>query len=71
MIVQIARGYRAIVRYSEADVSYIADIPQLPGCSALGDTEVLAIEAIEEACAAWIASAIANGIPVPPPTGAA
>ena len=59
--------YRIVVRYSEEDEGYIAVVPELRGCSAWGETEQKAFEAIQEAASAWLESAKANGIVIPVP----
>ena len=59
--------YRIVLRYSEEDEGYIAVVPELRGCSAWGETEQKAIEAVEEAASAWLETAKANGIEIPVP----
>jgi predicted RNase H-like HicB family nuclease len=54
--------------YSEEDESYVADIPDLSYCSALGDTPEEALREVLIAKSAWLeAAAIANK-PIPIPT---
>ncbi len=59
--------YRIVVRYSKEDEGYIAAVPELRGCSAWGESEAEAIEAVKEAAAAWLEAAKANKIPIPTP----
>jgi antitoxin HicB len=59
--------YRILVRYSEEDQGYIAEVPELKGCSAWGESEVEAFESVTKAASAWIESAHANGIEIPTP----
>lgn len=59
--------YHINIFYSEADGGYIADIPDLNGCSAFGQTPALALEEVQRAKEAWINSAKEANIPVPPP----
>lgn len=56
------------VFYSEEDGGYIADIPDLPHCSAFGETPEQALIEVLKAKAAWIEAAQAEGKPIPPPT---
>ena len=53
--------------YSDEDAGYIADIPDLPGCSAFGQTPEEALHELQIAKAAWIEAALENGIQVPAP----
>lgn len=59
--------YHINVFYSEEDEAYVADIPDLDACSALGDTPEEALREALRAKEAWLASAKANGRPIPPP----
>lgn len=60
-------GYHINVFYSEEDGGYIADIPDLPGCSAFGITPEEAVSEVMEAQRAWIETAQAIGRPIPAP----
>ena len=42
-------------------------VPDLPGCFSAGDTLDEAVDAAKEAAAAWIDTALDQGMPVPPP----
>jgi len=59
--------YHINIFYSAEDEGYIADIPDLRGCSAWGATPAEALEELESAKAAWIAAAQASGKPIPAP----
>ena len=59
--------YRIVVRYSEEDEGYIAVVPELRGCSAWGETEQKALEAVKEAASVWLETAKANNIEIPVP----
>lgn len=61
------KDYHINVFYSEADEGYIADIPDLKFCSAIGATPVAAVREVELAKAAWIEAARAAGKPTPEP----
>jgi predicted RNase H-like HicB family nuclease len=59
--------YHINIFYSEPDKGYIADIPDLPSCSAFGVTAVEALAELEIAKRAWINAAQAEGKPIPEP----
>jgi len=59
--------YHINIFYSEEDGGYIADIPDLPSCSAFGATAEEALAEVERAKAAWLEAARAEGTPIPPP----
>jgi len=59
--------YHINVFYSQEDGGYIADVPDLPHCSAFGDTPEQALAEVLKAKTAWIEAAKAEGRPVPPP----
>lgn len=61
------KDYHINIFYSEEDGGYIADIPDLEGCSAFGNTPEEALKQVEIAKAAWLEAARAEGKPVPPP----
>ena len=55
--------------YSEEDNGYIAIIPELPGCSAFGETDEKALEEIKIAMELWLETAKKEGIKIPRPHG--
>ena len=55
--------------YSEEDNGYIAIIPELPGCSAFGETDEKALEEIRIAMELWLETAKKEGIKIPRPHG--
>ncbi len=56
-------------RWDEDEESYwVAEIPDLPGCVADGDTPDEAVESLEEAKRLWIEARLENGHSVPEPT---
>lgn len=59
--------YRIVLRYGEEDEGYIAVVPELRGCSAWGETEQKALEAVREAASVWLETAKANNIEIPVP----
>jgi predicted RNase H-like HicB family nuclease len=59
--------YHINIFYSEADEGYIADIPDLGGCTAFGKTPAIALEEVQKVKEAWIVVAQEANIPIPPP----
>lgn len=59
--------YATEIFWSEEDEGYIAIAPDLPGCSAFGETMAEAATEIEGAISAWVEAAQAAGNPVPHP----
>lgn len=55
------------VFHSEEDGGYIAEVPDLPGCSAFGPTPEQAVAEVVVAKQAWIDAAAAEGRPIPKP----
>ena len=62
------RDYHINIFYSEEDGGYIADIPDLPHCSAFGENPKEALAGVLKAKAAWMKAAKAEGKPIPPPS---
>ncbi len=58
------RDYHINIFYSEEDEGYIADIPDLPGCSAFGETPFAALQEVQIAKSAWLEAAREEGIAV-------
>ncbi|AGK61369.1 hypothetical protein Asulf_01378 [Archaeoglobus sulfaticallidus PM70-1] len=61
--------YTIEIFYSEEDEGYIAVVPELPGCSAFGDTEEEALKEIKTAIELWIETAKKEGREIPKPMG--
>jgi predicted RNase H-like HicB family nuclease len=61
--------YEIILYWDKTDNIYIAEVPELPGCMAHGETEETALSNVKEAILLWIETAIANDEPVPVPKG--
>jgi predicted RNase H-like HicB family nuclease len=61
--------YHISVFYSDEDQGWIAEIPDLPGCSAYGDTPEQAVAEVGLAKLAWLETAQAQGKSVPEPSG--
>ena len=61
------KDYHINVFYSEEDEGYIADIPDLPHCSAFGGSPEDALQEVLKAKQAWLEAAQANDKPIPEP----
>jgi predicted RNase H-like HicB family nuclease len=61
------KDYHINIFYSEEDGGYIADIPDLPNCSAFGETPAEALAEVELAKEAWLEAARAEHRPIPQP----
>lgn len=61
--------YAIEIFYSDEDEGYIAIVPELPGCSAFGETIEKALEEIKVAMDLWIETAKKEGRKIPIPTG--
>lgn len=56
--------------WSEEDQGFIAEVPDLPGCSSFGATEAEAAAEAKDAIAAWTKAARKAGRSVPAPSAA-
>ena len=61
--------YEIILYWSSKDESFIAEVPELPGCSAHGDDQETALRNIKEAMGYWIERAQELGRTIPTPKG--
>jgi predicted RNase H-like HicB family nuclease len=61
--------YEVIIYWSNDDASFIAEVPELPGCMAHGATQSDALNSANEAIALWLATAQELGRAVPEPKG--
>jgi len=61
--------YEIVLYWSKADGAYIAEVPELPGCAADGETRQEALAAVEVVIAEWIETAKELGRPIPEPRG--
>lgn len=53
------------ISWSDEDRVFIAEVPELPGCMAHGETREEALEQAREAMALWLEAAREHGDPVP------
>ena len=61
--------YEIILYWSNEDQACIAEVPELPGCLAHGQTQEAALKHVNEAIQLWIDTAYEFGDPVPEPKG--
>lgn len=61
--------YEVIIYWSREDNIFIAEVPELTGCMAHGQTKQLALGNVEDAIQLWIDTALEFGDPVPTPKG--
>ena len=57
----------AIVLIPDEDGSWLAKLPDLPGCMTVGDTKMEALELLEDAKLTWISGRLQAGDPIPEP----
>jgi len=62
--------YETIIYWSDTDQVFLAEVPELPGCIAHGDSPADALANATQAMELWIATAKEFGNPVPQPKGA-
>jgi len=61
--------YEIIIYWDKQDELYIAEVPELPGCMAHGNTPEESLAEVQTAITLWIDTAIEKGDPVPEPKG--
>ena len=61
--------YGVFIFWSDEDQVFVADVPELPGCMAHGDTQEGALTQVKEAMQLWLDTAREFGDPVPEPKG--
>lgn len=61
--------YEVIIYWSREDQVFVAEVPELHGCMAHGDTQQLALANANEAILLWIDTAKEFGDPIPEPKG--
>ena len=61
--------YEVIIFWSDEDDAYIADVPELQGCMAHGDTYETTLTNIKLAMDLWIETAQEFDDPIPEPKG--
>ena len=63
------RKYEIIIYWSREDGAFVAEVPELPGCVAHGDTQEAALRNVNQAMDLWLDSAREFGDPIPEPKG--
>ena len=61
--------YEIIIYWSEEDQTYVAEVPELPGCAADGPTYKQALANVEVIIREWIETAKELKRPIPEPKG--
>ena len=61
--------YEIVLYWSEEDQAFIAEVPELAGCSADGCTYQEALANAEVVIQEWLDTARELGRPIPPPKG--
>lgn len=61
--------YAIIIYWSNEDQLFIAEVPELPGCIAHGNSHAAALASANEAIQLWIDTAVEFGNLVPEPKG--
>ena len=61
--------YEIILYWSNEDQVFVAEVPELPGCVAHGETQEVALANAQEATQLWIETALEFGDPIPQPRG--
>ncbi len=61
--------YEIILYWSDEDKIFVAEVPELPGCIAHGNSQETALASAQEAVQLWIDTATEFGDSVPEPKG--
>ena len=61
--------FEIILYWSNEDQSFIAEVPELPGCAADGSTRQEALANAEVVISEWLETARELGRPIPEPKG--
>ena len=61
--------YEVIIYWSQEDQAFIAEVPELPGCAADGQTYQDALKNVEVIIEEWIETAKELGRSIPTPKG--
>ncbi len=61
--------FEIIIFWSDEDQAFIADVPELPGCMAHGDTHEAALASVKQAMQLWRDTAQSIGRNVPQARG--
>ncbi len=61
--------YEIIIYWSAEDTAFIAEVPELPGCTAHGSSQEEALANAKDAVRLWLDTAREFGDPIPAPKG--
>jgi predicted RNase H-like HicB family nuclease len=61
--------YEIVIYWSREDNAYLAEVPELPGCMADGESYQQALANAETVIREWVETARELGRPVPEPRG--
>ena len=59
------QGYQILVAWSPEDEAFVAQVPDLPGCMAHGESEAKALEEAREAIRLYLDVLAESGGPIP------
>jgi predicted RNase H-like HicB family nuclease len=65
----VDKRYEIIIYWSSDDKAFIAEVPELPGCTADGKTYQEALINVHRIIDEWIETATELGRPIPQPKG--
>ncbi|MGH2350771.1 MAG: type II toxin-antitoxin system HicB family antitoxin [Chloroflexota bacterium] len=60
------RRYRMVIQ-GDPEEGYLAEVPELPGCSTAGETPEEALELLRDAMAGWLVVTLEHGQAIPEP----
>ncbi len=61
--------YEVLIYWSQEDKAYLAEVPELPGCMADGETYEKALKNVQVIVKEWIETAQKEGRQIPQPKG--
>ena len=61
--------YEIIIYWSDEDGRFIAEVPELPGCMADGETRASVLSKVETVISEWLETAELEGREIPVPKG--
>jgi predicted RNase H-like HicB family nuclease len=61
--------YEVIIYWSNDDQLFVAEVPELPGCTAHGDSPETALKSCQDAITLWLDTAREFGRQIPEPKG--
>ena len=62
-----AQKYEIVIYWDNEDKIFIAEVPELAGCAAHGETQIEAVKNISEAVELWLETAREFGDEIPAP----